>query len=200
MIHASSASTPSSNILATVLVVMGSIRAGRRCPQIASWVIGLAEASSNLKYELVDLADWPLPMNDEPGIPAQGSYTQPHTLAWSRKIAAADAFVFVTPQYNWGYPAPLKNAIDHLYGEWKGKPLVIVTYGGHGGNKCAAQLRQVAEGIKMRPVPTMPGITLTRETIEGGSLNPAKDFKAEEADLIRQAIRELSAELERTAK
>jgi NAD(P)H-dependent FMN reductase len=191
MIH-----TSSSNATASVLVVMGSIRAGRRCPQIASWVIGIAEMSSNLKYELVDLADWPLPMSDETDIPARGNYTQPHTLAWSRRIAAADAFVFVTPQYNWGYPAALKNAIDHLYKEWEGKPAVIVTYGGHGGTKCAAQLRQVTEAVNMRPTATMPAIRLTREMIEGGPVNPETDFKAE-AELIRQAIAELSAELER---
>jgi NAD(P)H-dependent FMN reductase len=174
---------------------MGSVRAGRRCPLIASWVVAIAKASSKLKYELVDLADWPLPMGDEPDIPARGNYTRRHTRAWSRKIAAAGAFVFVTPQYNWGYPAALKNAIDHLHKEWSGKPVVIVTYGGHGGGKCAAQLRQVTEGLDMRPVPTMPAIRLARETIEGGPLNPARDFKAEEAELIRQAIRELSAEL-----
>jgi NAD(P)H-dependent FMN reductase len=163
---------------------------------MASWVIAIAQASSNLKYELLDLADWPLPMDDEPGIPALGDYTQPHTRAWSGKIASADAFLFVTPQYNWGYPASLKNAIDHLYKEWEGKPAVIVTYGGHGGDKCAAQLRQVAEGVNMRPVATMPGITLTREMIKGGPCDPARDFKAEETELVRQAIRELSAELE----
>jgi NAD(P)H-dependent FMN reductase len=196
MIHTSS---PSSNPLATVLVVMGSMRAGRRCPQMASWVLGIAEASSNLKYELLDLADWPLPMDDEPGIPATGGdYAHEHTRAWSGKVAGANAFVFVTPQYNWGYPAPLKNAIDHLYREWQGKPVVIVTYGGHGGDKCAAQLRQVVEAVKMRPIATMPGIRLTRAMIEGGPVDPAKDFEAE-AELIRQAIRELSAELERTA-
>jgi NAD(P)H-dependent FMN reductase len=158
MIHTSS---PSSNTAASVLVVMGSVRAGRRCPQIASWVIGLAEASSSLKYELVDLTDWPLPMGDEAGIPAaQGEYAQEHTRAWSRKIAMAAAFVFVTPQYNWGYPAPLKNALDHLYKEWKGKPAVIVSYGGHGGGKCAAQLRQVIEGLDMRPVAPCPASSL----------------------------------------
>ena len=175
---------------------MGSIRAGRRCPQIASWVIKIAEASSNLKYELVDLAGWPLPMDDEPGIPAGlGGYSHPHTQAWSNKISAAGGIVFVTPQYNWGYPAALKNAIDHLYKEWEDKPAVIVTYGGHGGNKCAVQLRQVAEAVHMRPMATMPAITLTRKMIEGGPCDPEADFEAD-ADVVRQAIRELSAELE----
>lgn len=178
---------------------MGSARAGRRCPQIASWVIRIAETSSECKYELVDLADWPLPMDDEPGIPAKGKeYAQPHTRAWSAKIDAADAILFVSPQYNWGYPAALKNAIDHLYREWKGKPAVIVTYGGHSGVKCAAQLKQVLEAVNMRPVATMPGIRLTREMIEGCAVDPETDFKAH-AEEIRQAIGELVSELERAA-
>jgi len=179
---------------------MGSVRAGRHCSRIASWVIDLAKASSNLTYELVDLADWPLPMDDEPGIPALGSYTQQHTRDWSAKIAAADAFVFVTPQYNWGYPAALKNAIDHLYKEWEGKPVVIVTYGGHSGNKCAAQLKQVAKGVHMRPIATMPGITLTNDMIRGGPMDPEKDFTAREAERVRRAIRELSASHARAAR
>jgi NAD(P)H-dependent FMN reductase len=192
MIHASRVTAYASP---TVLVIMGSIRAGRRCPQIAAWVIAIAEASSHLRYELLDLAAWPLPMDDEAAIPQGGHYAHGHTLAWSRKIAAADAFVFVTPQYNWGYPAPLKNAIDHLYAEWQGKPAVIVTYGGHRGSKCAAQLRQVAEAVEMRPMATMPGLKLTREMIAGGPFDPARDF-AGDAGLIRQAIAELAAHFE----
>lgn len=170
---------------------MGSIRAGRHCPRIAAWVLQIAQACSDLHYELLDLADWPLPMDDEPGVPALGEYSQPHTLAWSRKIAATSAFIVVTPQYNWGYPAPLKNALDHLYKEWEGKPVAIVTYGGHGGGKCAAQLRQVLEGMHMRPAVTMPELTLTREMIQGAPIDPEKDF-ASEAESVRHAIQELS--------
>jgi NAD(P)H-dependent FMN reductase len=177
---------------------MGSTRSGRLCPKIASWVVAIARASSNLNCELVDLADWPLPTGDEPGIPALGSYTQEHTRAWSRKIAGADAVMFVTPQYNWGYPASLKNALDHLYKEWNGKPGVIVTYGIHGGDKCAAQLKQVAEGLKMRLAPTMPKITLTHEMLKGGPLDPHKDFQPY-ADSVRQALAELTVELESKA-
>lgn len=173
-----------------ILILMGSVRAGRRCPQIAGWVKSVAQEASDLVYELVDLADWPLPMDDEVGIPAQGVYAQSHTQAWSWKIAAADGFIFVTPQYNWGYPAALKNAIDHLYKEWEGKPVVIVSYGGHGGGKCAAQLRQVVEGMHMKPVATMPAITLTGEMIGGGPVDPASDFK-DAALSIRTAVQEL---------
>ena len=104
--------------LQTVLLMMGSTRADRLCPVLATWVAGIARSSAGIGCEVVDLADWPLPMDDEPGIPAPGGYVCAHTRAWSEKIAGADAFVFVTLQYNWGYPAPLKNAFDHLYVEW----------------------------------------------------------------------------------
>ena len=171
---------------------MGSVRAGRLNPKVAAWVTDIARTASDLNYELIDLADWPLPMHDEPGIPQRGVYNQQHTQAWSEKIAAADAFIFVSPQYNWGYPAALKNAIDHLFHEWKGKPAVIVTYGGHGGGKCAAQLLQVFEAIGMRVVPTMPAITITREMITGGPVNPETDFQSH-AESIRQAIAALAS-------
>ncbi len=173
-----------------VLVIMGSTRPKRQAPRIAAWVIGIARAANRLQYELVDLKDWALPMNDEPDMPAHGAYTQEHTRAWSRKIACADAIIFVTPQYNWGYPAPLKNAIDHLYKEWNGKPAVIVTYGGHGGVKCAAQLRGVVEGVKMRPVATMPAITISQEAVLGKPVDPENDFGTF-VPSVRQALDEL---------
>jgi NAD(P)H-dependent FMN reductase len=177
-----------------VLIIMGSVRAGRLCPRLAGWVIDVARAETKLDPELVDLVDWPLPMNDEPGIPAAGAYQQTSTIAWSEKVAGADAIVFVTPQYNWGYPAALKNAIDHLYAEWRDKPIVIVSYGGHGGGKCAAQLKQVCEGLKMKVIPTMPGITLPRAVIEGAPLDMVADIHGH-ADDIKKAFRELEASL-----
>ena len=177
-----------------VYIILGSTRAGRLCPKIAQWVMRIGTASTALDYELVDLGDWALPTDDEPVIPALGKYSQPHTQAWSRKIAAAAGFVFVTPQYNWGYPAPLKNAIDHLHDEWAGKPLAIVSYGGHGGTKCAAQLRQVAEGLDMKPVATMPGVVISHEMMRGGPMDPEKDFRAH-VESVRQALIELQDEL-----
>src|ERR1700753_1548146 len=111
MIHASAEARNN----APILVVMGSVRSGRRCPQIAAWVIDIARSLGLLQAELVDLAAWPLPLDDEPGIPQLGQSQHPHTQAWSRKVASAAGIVFVTPQYNWGYPAVLKNAIDHLF-------------------------------------------------------------------------------------
>lgn len=176
-----------------VQIIVGSTRPVRIGRQVAEWVLCVISGTNNFRSELVDLADWSLP-NDEPSIPATGQYLYEHTKAWSRKISEAAGYVFVTPQYNWGYPASLKNAIDHLYGEWLGKPAVIVSYGHRGGGKAAVQLRQVLEGLKMQPAPTMPAITFTNEMRDDTGLlrNPAADF-ASYAATIKAAIEELRA-------
>ncbi|KAE8365582.1 flavo protein-like protein [Aspergillus caelatus] len=116
-----------------------------------------------VKLSLIDLAEWNLPLYNEPGIPSQihssDQYLHRHTRKWSEEIASHAAFVFVTPQYNWGYPASIKNAIDYLYHEWNGKPAMIVSYGGHGGGKAAEQLKQVLCGARMRPLERTVGLT-----------------------------------------
>lgn len=148
-------------------LIISTVRQPRFCPQVARFVndtiTTLRPSSSSTKlYTLttIDLLDHPLPFHDEPAIPAQitssDAYVHDHTRAWSKLISSFDGFIFVTPQYNWGYPAVLKNAIDYLFNEWVGKPAMVVSYGGHGGNKANAQLRSVLGAIKMdvvdRPV------------------------------------------------
>jgi NAD(P)H-dependent FMN reductase len=174
------------------LVICGSTRPARICEDVARWVISHAPERAGDDLELVDLRDWPLP-DDEAGVPAMGVYAHDHTRAWSRKIARAGAFVFVTPQYNWGYPAPLKNALDHLFREWVGKPAAIVTYGFHGGGRCAAQLREVLTGFRMRPVPTMPALTLPEAMKTGeATLADALEGFASEIPAVKRAFAELS--------
>lgn len=124
---------------------------------------------------LIDLLEWNLPMFDEPTMPQMvlhhSGYVRPHTQAWSLEIQKYQAFIFVTPQYNWGYPAAIKNAIDYLYNEWKGKPAMIVSYGGHGGGKAAAQLNQVLCGVHMLPAATMPALEFSsKKTLLAASL------------------------------
>ncbi|KAF7880203.1 uncharacterized protein EAF01_012051 [Botrytis porri] len=91
----------------------------------------------------------PLPLLDEPGVPSKYPATNPtphyakaHTRAWSIEILKHSAFIFVIPQYNWGYPAVIKNAMDYLYYEWAGKRVFVVSYGGQDGGKAVAQLIQ----------------------------------------------------------
>jgi len=177
-----------------VLVIAGSLRPRRLALHVAHWVAKVGRETTKGAFEVVDLKDWPLPMDDEPHMPHGGEYAFEHTRAWSAKIVAADAFVFVTPQYNWGYPAALKNALDHLYAEWAGKPAMIVTYGGHGGDKCSLQLQQVCQALHMAPIPTRPGLKLARERIEAnsGEIDPATEFADHLPDL-RRAFGELAA-------
>jgi NAD(P)H-dependent FMN reductase len=176
------------------------MRVTRIGKQIAAWVAEIGSAQVAAELEIIDLKDWPLPMDGETGIPAMGNYTSKHAQAWSKKIAEANGFVFVTAQYNWDYPAPLKNALDHLYREWNGKPAMIVTYGGHGGRLCASQLRQVLEGgLKMKLLPTMPELTLSRERIEAdtGEISAAQEL-AEYEPVLCKAFAELADALSAT--
>jgi NAD(P)H-dependent FMN reductase len=167
-----------------ILVIIGSLRGQRICPQIAHWVAQIGRESTARDIEVIDLKDWKLPMDDEPGIPAVHDYLNDHTKAWSRKIADAGAIVFVAPQYNWGYPAALKNAIDHLYKEWHGKPAMIVSYGHRGGGKCAAQLRQVLNGVHMKPVAkALLRIDKERIKANSGDIDPAVIFARHQQSL-----------------
>jgi NAD(P)H-dependent FMN reductase len=180
-----------------IYVIVGSIRANRIGRQVAEWVLSSITGIDAFESELVDLNDWHLPLSDEPNIPARGIYVNAHTQAWSRKIADAAAYIFVTPQYNWGYPASLKNALDHLYKEWNGKPAVIVSYGHHGGVRCAAQLRQVLEGLRIETVATAPAITFDNDMLtEGGALRDPATLFARYVPIIREAAAELATALE----
>lgn len=153
-----------------VQIIMGSVRPVRMNEQVAAWVRDLAAQVGGLTFEIIDLKDWHLPMDDEPVQPSKGGYMQEHTVAWSRKISEADGYIFVTPQYNWGYPAALKNALDHLYKEWHGKPALIVTYGHRGGVRAAGQLRQVLDGLHMKSVEAMPALVFHDEMLDSRRL------------------------------
>jgi NAD(P)H-dependent FMN reductase len=169
-----------------VLVIGGSVRVQRLNHHIAEWVAGVGRGVVPARFEVVDLRDWPLPLDDEPDVPAMGKgYVSEHTRAWSAKIAAADGFVFVSPQYNLGYPAALKNALDHLFREWSGKPALIVTYGGRGGDRCAAQLAEVLAAFRMRTIITGPGFLLSNEHIRAnaGEIDPAVEFAGQRGAL-----------------
>lgn len=149
-----------------IAVVIGSTRPTRICPGIAAWIRDAVQEGSPLRYELIDLAEIDLPFLDEPLKAALHEYEHEHTRAWSRIVSACDGFVFVSPQYNWGYPAPLKNALDFLYREWHDKPAATVTYGTRGGSKAADQLHGVLEGLHMRPLEDRLEIVIPAEDVD----------------------------------
>lgn len=175
------------------IVVAGSTRPNRRSPIISQWVATLGEEVAEATFRVVDLRDLGLQLDDEPGIPAIHGYERETTRAWGELVAGARGVVIVTPQYNWGYPAVLKDAIDHLYREWKGKPVLIVTYGGHGGNQCGEQLRIVMRSLGTRLTDTTPGLVLAKEKVvaDDGLVDPATDFAAH-IEEVKTALLELT--------
>jgi NAD(P)H-dependent FMN reductase len=134
-------------------IVIASTRPGRVGLPVAQWFAELAAEHAAFDVELVDLAEVNLPFMDEPNHPRLRAYTHAHTHRWSAKVEAADAFVFVMPEYNFGFSAPLKNAIDYLHQEWAYKPVGFVSYGGvSAGTRAVQMVKQVVTTLKMVPL------------------------------------------------
>jgi NAD(P)H-dependent FMN reductase len=135
-----------------IAIILGSTRPGRNGEAVAKWVHEHAQARNGAQYELIDLADYQLPLLDEPIPPSQGKYSKPHTKRWAEKINSFDGFVFVTPEYNHGTSAALKNAIDFLYAEWNDKAAAFVSYGSAGGVRAVEHLRLVMAEVQVATV------------------------------------------------
>ncbi len=134
-------------------IILGSIREGRNGEKVAKWLLDVAKKRGDLEVELIDLQDWNLPMFASATPPSMGPATDPLIRKWAEKIASADGYVWVTPEYNHGYSSVLKNAIDHVYHEWKRKPVAMVSYGGGaGGARAAEGLRLVAGELHLADV------------------------------------------------
>jgi NAD(P)H-dependent FMN reductase len=141
-------------------IIIASTRPGRVGLPVARWFEAQARAHGAFEVEVVDLLERKLPFMDEPNHPRLAQYTHQHTKDWSAAVQAADAFVFVTPEYNYGLTAPLKNAIDFLHSEWQYKPVGFVSYGGvAGGTRAVQMLKQVVTTLKMTPL--FEAVTIT---------------------------------------
>jgi NAD(P)H-dependent FMN reductase len=143
-----------------IAILVGSTRPGRRGGDVAAWVHDAARRRTDATYEVVDLADHPLPHLDEALPPMMGSYVEPHTRNWAATIAGYDGFVVVTPEYNHSIPGVLKNAIDYLHAEWNHKVAGVVSYGADGGARAATHLRQVFGELKVPVVRQAVGLSL----------------------------------------
>lgn len=137
----------------TLQIIIASTRPGRVGPSVAAWINQVAVKHGGFEVELIDLAEVNLPMFDEPKHPRFGEYTHDHTKAWSATIGRADAFVFVLPEYNYGFNAAIKNAIDYLHAEWRYKPVGFASYGGvAAGTRSTQMLKQVVTALNMMPI------------------------------------------------
>jgi NAD(P)H-dependent FMN reductase len=143
-----------------VAIITGSTRPGRKADKVADWVLDIAARRGDASYEIVDIADFGLPLLDEPMPPSMGQYSRPHTHAWAEKVAGFDAYVFVTPEYNHSMPGALKNAIDYLYREWNDKAAGFVGYGSVGGARAVEQLRLVMGELKVADVRAQCALSL----------------------------------------
>jgi NAD(P)H-dependent FMN reductase len=142
-------------------VIIGSTRPGRAGAAVGEWFHERATKHGKFDADLVDLATLDLPLLDEPEHPRRGRYVHEHTKRWSRIIAAGDAYVFVVPEYNRGYNAATKNALDYLYNEWRNKPVGFVSYGGiAAGTRSVQMLIQVVTALGMIPAMTSVNIPL----------------------------------------
>ncbi|PGH16625.1 hypothetical protein AJ80_05127 [Polytolypa hystricis UAMH7299] len=196
----------------SIAVVVSSTRTPRVGPNVAAFVqeTVLPNASSaNLTLQTVDVASFNLPVYNEAVIPAmvpeKASFAYPHSIAWSAEMKQHSAFIFVVPEYNFGMAAATKNAIDYLYNELVGKPVLIVSYGILGGTNASAQVKTVLTGMKMKVVETRPALSFTGgngpdlyKAMGEGVLgeDTRKAWEGEKVEELRKAFEELKRELE----
>ena len=135
-------------------VIIASTRPGRLGPSVAAWFLECARANGKFDVELVDLAAANLPLLDEPKHPMLGQYVHEHTKAWSATIKRGDAYVFVTPEYDYSAPAALMNALQCLSREWSYKPVGFVSYGGvSGGTRGVQMTKLLMTSLRLMPLP-----------------------------------------------
>jgi len=159
-------------------IIIGSTRPGRVGPKVAKWFEGVAREQGAFEPVIVDLADFNLPVFDEPKHPRMQDYQHEHTKKWAASVASGDAYVFVTPEYNYFPPASLINAISYLSLEWNYKPAGIVSYGGiSGGLRAAQELRQLLTTLRVMPLPETVPLPMVFPLLTEDGLNATDPMK-----------------------
>jgi len=169
-----------------IAVILGSTRPGRNGEAVAKWVLEQASTRSAATYELVDLADFPLPHLDEAMPPSMAQYANEHTQAWAAKIAEYDGYIFVTPEYNHSTSGVLKNAIDYLYTEWNNKAAAFVAYGSVGGARAVEHLRGIASELQLAHVRQGLNFSLFTDFQNFNSFVPGPQHAAAAATMFDQ--------------
>ena len=171
-----------------IAIVIGSTRPGRKAKAVAEWVYGIASKRGDAVYEIVDIADYNLPLLDEEVPPSRGQYSRPHTKTWAAKIGTFDAFVFVTPEYNHGTSGALKNAIDFLYKEWNNKAAGFVGYGSAGGVRSVENLRLVMGELQVADVRAQVALSLATDFENYTVFKPAPQHEKTLGAMLGQVI------------
>lgn len=167
------ATTPAPDGNIDLLIIIASTRPGRVGLPVGEWITGIAEAHGGFTVRVADLATINLPFMNEPVHPVKKQYMFDHTRAWSDMVESADAFLFVMPEYNHAFTAPLKNAIDYVSQEWNYKPVGFVSYGGvSGGLRAVQQIKPVASALKMVAVSEAVAIPSVATFVHDGLFAP----------------------------
>jgi NAD(P)H-dependent FMN reductase len=183
--------------MAKLEIIVASTRPNRVGMPVAQWTDAEARTHGGFdEIELVDLGEVNLPFMNEPHHPRLGNYVHQHTRDWSAKVSEADAFVFVMPEYNYGYSAPLKNAIDYLHTEWFYKPVGLVSYGGvSAGTRAAQMIKQVVTTLKMTPLFEAVSIPFVRQFIDEDETVVPNDIMVSSAKAMFDELRRVSEAL-----
>jgi len=177
-------------------IITSTTREGRKGIFVANWITEYVQNDKDFEVQLLDLAEINLPFMDEPNHPSLGEYVHQHTKEWSKTIASADAFIIVLGEYNFGYPAPIKNALDYLHKEWKYKPVALVSYGGiSGGLRSTQMLKQVLTSLGMMPIVEQVALPFFAEKIneEGKFISDDRIHRA--ADKMLEELKKWSRAL-----
>ena len=161
----------------TLQIITASTRQGRKGPAVAAWFIEQARKHGKFALEPIDLAEVNLPFFDEPNHPRFRKYEHEHTKRWSATIERADAFVVVTPEYDYSPPATLLNALEYLVHEWAYKPMGFVSYGGvSAGTRSVEAVKRTVTALKMMPMFEAVSIPFFAQHIdkESGVFSPGK--------------------------
>ena len=169
-------------------IILGSTRPGRNGEAVARWVHDLAKKRTDADYQLIDIADFNLPLLDEPVPPSMGKYSKDHTKRWAAAIGALDAYVFVTPEYNHSTSGALKNAIDFLYAEWNNKAAGFVSYGSAGGARAVEHLRLVMAEVQIATVRAQVMLSLATDFENYSVFKPHQRHEAEVTTLLDQLV------------
>jgi NAD(P)H-dependent FMN reductase len=180
----------------TLQIIIASTRPGRVGLPVAQWFERRARDHGAFEIDVVDLLEVNLPFLDEPNHPRLRQYTQPHTKEWSARVDAADAFAIVLCEYNYGYPATIKNAIDFLHHEWQYKPVGFVSYGGiASGTRAAQQLKQVVLPLKMYPLNETVSIPFVHQFLDDDNVVQANETMEQASDAMLNELVRVEAAL-----
>jgi NAD(P)H-dependent FMN reductase len=171
-------------------VIAASVRSERACLPIAQWFVEFARSHGHFTVRLVDLKEINLPLLDEPHHPRLQKYQYDHTKAWSAIVREADAYVFVTPEYNFGPPPALINALDYVYLEWNYKAAGFVSYGGlSGGTRSVQVTKQVVTTLKMMPMFEAVNIPFFAQFLKDGTFQSSDSHQKAATAMLDELAR-----------